>query len=45
VEDIYLAWNAFYNRSLEELREGIEKVKKELQHDESLWALESCIQK
>jgi hypothetical protein len=45
VEDIHLAWNAFYNRSIEELREGVEKAKKELQQDESLGALESYIQK
>lgn len=45
MEDIHLAWNAFYNRSIEELREGVEKAKKELQQDESLGALESYIQK
>jgi hypothetical protein len=45
VEDIHLAWNAFYRRSIEELREGVEKARKELQEDESLGALQSYIQK
>jgi hypothetical protein len=45
VEDIHLTWNAFYNRSIEELREGVEKAKRELQEDDSLGALESYIQK
>jgi hypothetical protein len=45
VEDIHLAWNAFYNRSIEELREGVERAKNELQEDDSLEALESYIQK
>ena len=45
VEDIHLAWNAFYNRSIEELREGIERAMKELQENDSLGAFESYIQK
>lgn len=45
VGNIHLAWNAFYNRSIEELREEVEKAKKELQEDDSLVALESYIQK
>lgn len=45
VENIHLAWNAFYNRSLGELREGVEKAKKELREDESLRILENCVWK
>jgi hypothetical protein len=43
VENIHIAWNAFYNRSIGELNEGIEKAKKELQEDESLVTLEDYV--
>jgi hypothetical protein len=43
VENNHIAWNAFYNRSIGELREGIEKAKKELQEDESLVTLEDYV--
>ncbi len=45
VKNVHLAWNAFYKRSKGELREEIEKAKKELQEDEILRILERLVQK